>query len=97
MKTVFIEEDNSQGVNINGKITIASALIEEGNSQCLNINGKTIASVPIEEDNSQAGLKINGKIIASVQRGQRLRNMVYLPDSPHMNERRSHSRTPLFN
>lgn len=90
MKTVFIEEDNSQGVNINGKITIASALIEEGNSQCLNINGKTIASVPIEEDNSQAGLKINGKIIASVQKGRRLRNNFYRPNSPDFNGRISH-------
>ncbi|KAL4634125.1 hypothetical protein ACB092_04G175400 [Castanea dentata] len=39
MKTVFIEEDNSQGLNINGK-TIASVLIEEDNSQGLKINGK---------------------------------------------------------
>ncbi|KAK9995677.1 hypothetical protein SO802_020363 [Lithocarpus litseifolius] len=90
MKTVFIEENNSQGLNINGKTTIASALIEEGNSQGLNINGKKIASVPIEEENSQAGLKLNGKIIASLQSGRRLRNMFYLPNSPDMNDRRSH-------
>lgn len=89
MKTVFIEEDNSQGLNIDGKITIASALIEEGNSQGLNINGKTIASVLIEEDNSQ-GLKINGKIIASVQKGRRLRNNFYRPNSPDFNGRISH-------